>query len=54
MEHVFDPFFTTKEEGMGLGLSICRTIIKTHRGKIWATNNPDRGATFHFELPMTR
>jgi PAS domain S-box-containing protein len=54
MEHVFDPFFTTKEEGMGLGLSICRTIIKTHRGKIWATNNPDRGATFHFELPVTR
>jgi two-component system sensor kinase FixL len=54
MEHVFDPFFTTKDEGMGLGLSICRTIIKTHRGKIWATNNPDRGATFHFELPVTR
>ena len=54
MEHVFDPFFTTKDEGMGLGLSICRTIIKAHRGKIWATNNPDRGATFHFELPVTR
>jgi len=53
MEHVFEPFFTTKAEGMGLGLSVCQTIIKAHRGKLWATNNPDRGATFHFELPLT-
>ncbi len=52
MEHVFEPFFTTKEEGMGLGLSICQTIIKTHRGKLWATNNADRGVTFHFSLPV--
>jgi K+-sensing histidine kinase KdpD len=53
-EHVFERFFTTKEEGMGLGLSICRTIINAHRGEIWATNNSDRGATFHFSLPIIR
>jgi two-component system sensor kinase FixL len=51
-EQVFERFFTTKKEGMGLGLSICRTIINAHRGKIWATNNADRGATFHFSLPI--
>jgi PAS domain S-box-containing protein len=51
-EKVFDRFFTTKKEGMGLGLSICRTIINAHRGEIWATNNSDRGATFHFCLPI--
>ena len=53
MEHVFEPFFTTKAKGMGLGLSVCRTIIAAHRGKLWATNNPDRGATFHFSLPVS-
>jgi PAS domain S-box-containing protein len=52
MDRVFEPFFTTKTDGMGLGLAICRTIISAHRGKIWATNNLDRGATFHFELPV--
>jgi len=52
MEQVFERFFTTKSEGMGLGLSVCRTIIDAHRGKIWATNNADRGATFHFSLPI--
>jgi C4-dicarboxylate-specific signal transduction histidine kinase len=52
MEQIFEPFFTTKEEGMGLGLSVCRTIITAHRGKLWATNNTDRGATFHFSLPI--
>jgi len=54
LEHVFERFFTTKKEGMGLGLSICRTIIDAHRGEIWATNNSDRGATFHFSLPIVR
>ena len=39
---------------MGLGLSICRTIINAHQGEIWATNNSDRGATFHFSLPIVR
>jgi two-component system, LuxR family, sensor kinase FixL len=52
MEQVFERFFTTKKQGMGLGLSICRTIIDAHRGKIWVTNNGDRGATFHFSLPI--
>ena len=52
MEQVFERFFTTKKEGMGLGLSICRTIIDAHRGKIWATNNGGCGATFHFSLPI--
>ena len=52
MEQVFERFFTTKKEGMGLGLSVCRTIIDAHRGKIWATNNAGCGATFHFSLPI--
>ncbi len=52
MEQIFEPFFTTKAEGMGLGLSVCRTIIAAHRGKLWATNNADCGATFHFSLPI--
>ena len=52
MEQIFEPFFTTKEKGMGLGLSICRTIMTAHQGKLWATNNFDCGATFHFSLPI--
>jgi C4-dicarboxylate-specific signal transduction histidine kinase len=52
IEQIFEPFFTTKAKGMGLGLSVCRTIIAAHRGKLWATNNADRGATFHFSLPI--
>ena len=51
IEQIFEPFFTTKAKGMGLGLSVCRTIIAAHRGKLWATNNADCGATFHFSLP---
>jgi len=52
IEQIFEPFFTTKAKGMGLGLSVCRTIISAHRGKLWATNNADCGATFHFSLPI--
>lgn len=51
MEQVFERFFTTKKKGMGLGLSVCRTIIDAHRGKVWATNG-GCGATFHFSLPI--
>jgi two-component system, LuxR family, sensor kinase FixL len=51
IEQIFEPFFTTKAKGLGLGLSVCRTIIAAHRGKLWATNNADCGATFHFSLP---
>ena len=50
LEQVFEPFFSTKPHGMGLGLSVCRTIITVHGGKLWAVNNPDRGATFHVNL----
>ena len=53
MERVFEPFFTTKAHGMGLGLSVCRTIIEAHRGNICVRNNADGGATFHFSIPCT-
>jgi PAS domain S-box-containing protein len=50
LDQMFDPFFTTKDEGMGLGLSICRTIIDAHGGRISATRNPDRGLTCSFVI----
>jgi len=51
VERIFDPFFTTKPEGLGLGLSISRTIIEAHGGTLWATPNLDQGATIQFTLP---
>ncbi|MCM3873908.1 MAG: PAS domain S-box protein, partial [Pyrinomonadaceae bacterium] len=51
VERIFDPFFTTKAEGMGLGLSISRTIIEDHGGRMWATPNEPHGAVVQFTLP---
>jgi signal transduction histidine kinase len=52
LAEVFDPFFTTKQQGMGIGLSIARTIVQAHRGKIWAENQPEGGAVFHLSMPL--
>ena len=52
MPLLFESFFTTTQQGMGLGLSIVRNIVTAHDGRIWAENNPDEGATFHFTVPI--
>jgi len=51
LETIFDAFYTTKDNGLGLGLSICRSIITAHGGRLWATNNVPRGSSFHFTTP---
>ena len=51
MNKIFRPFFTTKPQGLGLGLSISRTIVTAHGGRIWAENNEGNGASFHITLP---
>ena len=51
LERVFDAFYTTKASGTGMGLSICRSIINAHGGRLWAEANEPRGAIFQFTLP---
>jgi signal transduction histidine kinase len=51
LDRFFEAFYSTKPTGMGIGLSICRSIIEAHEGRIWATANEPRGATLHVTLP---
>lgn len=51
MDRLFQPFYTTKSNGMGIGLSVSRSIIESHQGRLWATPNEGPGATFSFSIP---
>ena len=51
-ERLFEPFYSTKSEGLGMGLNICRTIIESHHGRLWASANPEGGTIFRFTLPF--
>jgi len=50
-ERLFEPFFSTKTTGLGMGLNICRTIIESHHGRLWAEARPGGGTIFRFTLP---
>jgi two-component system sensor kinase FixL len=52
LEKMFQTFYTTKSDGLGMGLAISRSIIEAHGGRLWAQNNPDRGATLYFTVPV--
>ena len=54
LDRVFEGFYTTKPQGLGVGLEVCRSIMESHQGSIWAEPNPDRGVTFHFSLPLAK
>jgi signal transduction histidine kinase len=52
LDKVFEGFYSTKPQGLGVGLEVCHSIMQSHQGAIWAEANTDRGATFHFTLPL--
>jgi C4-dicarboxylate-specific signal transduction histidine kinase len=54
VETLFQPFHTTKGDGLGMGLSICRTLVTAHHGRVWAERRADRGAAFYIALPLVK
>jgi len=54
VETLFRPFHTTKAGGLGMGLSICRTLVTSHGGRLWAERRPERGAAFYVALPLAK